>query len=90
MFCFHEQGIAKRLVKAALKEAAQKRQMRYEDLKKVEKGIRRYFHDDITVVVIFIDHDSLKETDTSLQELSVRGFVDSIGPSHFSTLDGII
>ncbi|KAJ3706850.1 hypothetical protein LUZ61_010555 [Rhynchospora tenuis] len=83
-------GIAKRLVKAALKEAARKRQMRYEDLKKVEKGIRRFFHDDITVVVIFIDHSSLKETDESLPELSVRGFVDSIGPSTFASLDGMV
>ncbi|KAJ3680408.1 hypothetical protein LUZ60_016686 [Juncus effusus] len=82
-------GIAKRLVTAALKEAARKRQMRYEDLQKVEKGIRRYFHDDITVVVIFIDHDLLKETDASLPDLSVRGFVDSIGPSNFSNLDAI-
>lgn len=89
MCCFDDQGIAKRLVKAALKEAAIKRQMRYEDLRKVEKGIRRYFHDDITVVVIFIDHNSLAETDMSLPELSVRGFVDSIGRSHFSTLDGM-
>ncbi|KAK3192988.1 hypothetical protein Dsin_024298 [Dipteronia sinensis] len=50
-------GIAKRLVRAALNEAAKKREMRYNDIKKIEKGIRRHFHDDITVVVIFLDHD---------------------------------
>ncbi|KAK2664922.1 hypothetical protein Ddye_003496 [Dipteronia dyeriana] len=50
-------GIAKRLVRAALNEAAKKREMRYNDIKKIEKGIRRHFHDDITVVVIFLDHN---------------------------------
>ncbi|KAL5706911.1 [pyruvate dehydrogenase (acetyl-transferring)]-phosphatase [Ranunculus cassubicifolius] len=49
-------GIAKRLVRAALNEAARKREMRYEDIKKIEKGIRRHFHDDITVIVIYLDH----------------------------------
>lgn len=50
------QGIAKRLVRAALHEAAKKREMRYDDIKKIDKGIRRHFHDDITVVVIYLDH----------------------------------
>jgi pyruvate dehydrogenase phosphatase len=50
------QGIAKRLVRAALQEAAKKREMRYDDIKKIEKGIRRHFHDDITVVVLYLDH----------------------------------
>ena len=49
------QGIAKRLVRAALQEAAKKREMRYDDIKKIEKGIRRHFHDDITVIVIYLD-----------------------------------
>lgn len=49
-------GIAKRLVRAALQEAAKKREMRYEDIQKIEKGIRRHFHDDITVIVIYLDH----------------------------------
>ncbi|KAJ8571098.1 hypothetical protein K7X08_038070 [Anisodus acutangulus] len=49
-------GIAKRLVGAALKEAAKKREMRYKDIKKIEKVIRRHFHDDITVIVIYLDH----------------------------------
>ncbi|KAG9440271.1 hypothetical protein H6P81_020436 [Aristolochia fimbriata] len=48
-------GIAKRLVRAALSEAAKKREMRYDDIKKIEKGIRRHFHDDITVIVIYLD-----------------------------------
>ncbi|XP_022766811.1 probable protein phosphatase 2C 68 [Durio zibethinus] len=78
-------GIARRLIKTALNEAARKREMRYEDLKKVDKGIRRFFHDDITVVVVFIDHESLS-TKMSVPELSVRGFVDTIGPSNFNIL----
>ncbi|XP_062101856.1 probable protein phosphatase 2C 63 [Humulus lupulus] len=48
-------GIAKRLVRAAINEAAKKREMRYDDIKKIEKGVRRHFHDDITVVVIYLD-----------------------------------
>ena len=51
------QGIAKRLVRAALQEVAKKREMRYADIKKIEKGIRRHFHDDITVVVIYLDQN---------------------------------
>ncbi|ONK75883.1 uncharacterized protein A4U43_C03F21580 [Asparagus officinalis] len=48
-------GIAKRLVRAALNEAAKKREMRYDDIKRLEKGIRRHFHDDITCIVIYLD-----------------------------------
>ncbi|KAF8729224.1 hypothetical protein HU200_017808 [Digitaria exilis] len=82
-------GIAKRLVRAALKQAARKREMRYDDLKKVEKGVRRFFHDDITVVVVYIDHGLLQQSDVSVPELSVRGFVDSVGPSRFSGVTAI-
>lgn len=49
-------GIAKRLVRAALEEVAKKREMRYEDLRKIDKGLRRHFHDDITVIVLYLDH----------------------------------
>lgn len=59
--------------------------MRYDDLKKVDKGIRRFFHDDITVVVIFIDQESLS-TKMPVPEQSVKGFADSIGPSNFNIL----
>ncbi|XP_008780893.2 probable protein phosphatase 2C 78 [Phoenix dactylifera] len=48
-------GIAKRLVRAAINEAARKREMRYDDIKRIEKGVRRHFHDDITVIVIYLD-----------------------------------
>lgn len=69
--------------------AARKREMRYDDLKKVEKGVRRFFHDDITVVVIFIDHELLGKK-ISVSELSVRGFVDTVRPSSFNILQGLI
>ncbi|KAI4318561.1 hypothetical protein MLD38_032248 [Melastoma candidum] len=32
--------------------------MRYSDLKKIARGVRRHFHDDITVAVIFLDSSS--------------------------------
>ncbi|PWA65331.1 protein phosphatase 2C 29 [Artemisia annua] len=50
-------GIAKRLIRAAVEVAAKKREMRYDDIKRIEKGVRRHFHDDITVVVLYLDHD---------------------------------
>ncbi|VAH70499.1 unnamed protein product [Triticum turgidum subsp. durum] len=53
--CSPRNGIARRLIKAALREAAKKREMRYSDLKKIDRGVRRHFHDDITVVVLFMD-----------------------------------
>ncbi|KAK4481035.1 hypothetical protein RD792_011904 [Penstemon davidsonii] len=52
---YPRQGVARKLVKAALRVAAKKREMRYSDLKKIDRGVRRHFHDDITVVVVFID-----------------------------------
>ncbi|XP_011004839.1 PREDICTED: probable protein phosphatase 2C 68 [Populus euphratica] len=81
-------GSARRLVRAALHMAARKRVMRYDDLKKVDRGVRRFFHDDITVVVIFIDHELLGNS-TSVPEMSVRGFIDSVGPSNFNFLQGV-
>uniref|UniRef100_A0A0A9DKH9 p2C43 n=1 Tax=Arundo donax TaxID=35708 RepID=A0A0A9DKH9_ARUDO len=64
--------------------------MRYGDIKKLDKGVRRYFHDDITVVVVFIDHELRQQgSSASVPEISVRGFVDSGGPSSFSGLNGI-
>lgn len=52
---FVVQGVAKKLIKAALCEAAKKREMRYSDLKKIDRGVRRHFHDDITVIVVYLD-----------------------------------
>lgn len=65
-------GIAKRLVQAALRVAAKKREMRYSDLKKIDRGVRRHFHDDITVVVVFLDSVA-KRTPPMCSNVSIRG-----------------
>lgn len=67
-------GSARRLVKAALLEAAKKREMRYSDLKKIDRGVRRHFHDDITVIVVFLDSNLVSRASSSRgPTLSVRG-----------------
>ncbi|KAI3922529.1 hypothetical protein MKX01_006218 [Papaver californicum] len=67
-------GSAKRLVKAALQEAAKKREMRYSDLKKIDRGVRRHFHDDITVVVVFLDTNLVSRASSTMgPTISVRG-----------------
>ncbi|XP_022988820.1 probable protein phosphatase 2C 63 [Cucurbita maxima] len=68
-------GIAKRLVNAALHEAARKREMRYAEIKKLEKGIRRHFHDDITVIVVYLDHN--KGSRTSRAKNVVTGYTNA-------------
>ncbi|MED6159349.1 hypothetical protein PIB30_041503 [Stylosanthes scabra] len=67
-------GIARRLVKIALQEAAKKREMRYSDLKKIDRGVRRHFHDDITVIVVFIDSTFVsRATSVKFPSISLRG-----------------
>lgn len=67
------QGIARKLVKAAMQEAAKKREMRYSDLKKIDRGVRRHFHDDITVVVVFFDSNAIAMDAWSRPTVSLRG-----------------
>ncbi|CAH8337718.1 unnamed protein product [Eruca vesicaria subsp. sativa] len=72
-------GSAKRLIKAALQEAARKREMRYSDLKKIDKKVRRHFHDDITVIVVFLNHDLISRGQTNSTQdspLSVRSALE--------------
>ncbi|KAK7357883.1 hypothetical protein VNO80_17180 [Phaseolus coccineus] len=67
-------GSARRLVKAALQEAAKKREMRYSDLKKIDRGVRRHFHDDTTVVVVYLDSNLVSRASTGkFPGISVRG-----------------
>ncbi|XP_008806142.1 probable protein phosphatase 2C 60 [Phoenix dactylifera] len=67
-------GSARRLVKAALQEAAKKREMRYSDLNKIDRGVRRHFHDDITVIVVFLDSNLVSRASSHRgPTLSVRG-----------------
>ena len=56
------QGVARKLIKAALQEAAKKREVRYADLKKIQRGVRRHFHDDITVIVVFVDQELMRRS----------------------------
>ncbi|XP_078445937.1 putative protein phosphatase 2C 43 [Wolffia australiana] len=80
-------GIARRLARMALEEAIK---MKDSSLWRMPGGCRM-LHDDITVIVIFIDHDHLIQPDPcgGVPELSLRGFVDAVGPCEFSVLDGI-
>ncbi|CAN6290747.1 unnamed protein product [Urochloa humidicola] len=67
-------GIARMLVKVAMQEAAKKREMRYSDLKKIDRGVRRHFHDDITVVVLFLDSNAMSKASWSKNpSVSLRG-----------------
>ncbi|KAK4493393.1 hypothetical protein RD792_017707 [Penstemon davidsonii] len=76
-------GIARRLLLSAIAKAAKQRSIPYNEIKKLDRGVRRHVHDDITIVVTFIDDDML-DNKTSAPELSVRGFVDTVGPSNFN------
>ncbi|CAN1281612.1 Probable protein phosphatase 2C 42 [Linum perenne] len=69
-------GSAKRLMKAALQEAARKREMRYSDLRKIDKKVRRHFHDDITVIVLFLDHDLISRGMDINPRISVRSALE--------------
>ncbi|RDX69100.1 putative protein phosphatase 2C 38, partial [Mucuna pruriens] len=66
-------GVAKKLVKTALSEAAKKREMRYSDLKKIDRGVRRHFHDDITVIVLYLDSQYLTCANSRVPLVSVKG-----------------
>ncbi|XWS14214.1 hypothetical protein CRYUN_Cryun36dG0103800 [Craigia yunnanensis] len=69
-------GSAKRLVKAALQAAARKREMRYSDLRKIDKKVRRHFHDDITVIVLFFNHDLISRGAVQDPPVSIRSALE--------------
>ncbi|XP_015899548.2 probable protein phosphatase 2C 38 isoform X1 [Ziziphus jujuba] len=66
-------GIARRLIKAALEEAAKKREVRYADLKKIDRGVRRHFHDDISVIVAFLDQNVINGSSIRNTTFSIKG-----------------
>ncbi|KAJ6317566.1 hypothetical protein OIU76_013160 [Salix suchowensis] len=66
-------GVARKLLKAALCEAAKKREMRYSDLKKIDRGVRRHFHDDITVIVLFLDSNLVSRSSLRGPLISIKG-----------------
>jgi pyruvate dehydrogenase phosphatase len=65
------QGSAKRLINIALRAAAKKHNWRYSDLLKKDKDDHRHLYDDMTVVVLFIDHARLRKGGRG-QPLSIR------------------
>lgn len=78
------QGIARRLVKAALKVAAKKREMRYSDLKKIGGGVRRHFHDDITVIVVYLDPNLIDRRSFNCSSpFSIRGGLNNSFSANF-------
>lgn len=78
---FPLQGIARRLVKAALRVAANKREMRYSDLKKIDRGVRRHFHDDITVIVVFLDPPMMNRISSRGTTCSIKASGGVTGPT---------
>ncbi|GAB2235172.1 hypothetical protein Droror1_Dr00027665 [Drosera rotundifolia] len=66
-------GSARKLVKAALQEAEKKREMRYSELKKIEQGVRRHFHDDITMIIVFLDSNLISRASSAKSPVSLRG-----------------
>lgn len=60
-------------MKAALREAAKKREMRYSDLQKIEQGVRRHFHDDITVIVVYLNPKLVDNNSLWSSPLSIKG-----------------
>ncbi|BAT97241.1 hypothetical protein VIGAN_09062700 [Vigna angularis var. angularis] len=66
-------GVAKKLVKTKLCEAAKKGETRYLDLKKIDKGVRRHFHDDITVIVLYLDSKFLARANSRVPLVSIKG-----------------
>ncbi|CAJ2671572.1 unnamed protein product [Trifolium pratense] len=81
-------GIAKRLVTTALVEAARRRGITYRAMKTATPGKetcvgRRTFHDDISVIVVFLDNKTplFKK---HLLDLSYRGSTNGSQPSAFA------
>ncbi|GLT88311.1 hypothetical protein SLE2022_063430 [Rubroshorea leprosula] len=76
------EGIARTLIRRALKEAAKKNEMSFNALKKIREG-RRNYHDDISVVVIYLDH-LLPANAASVQERAIHGFDGILKPLSFN------
>ncbi|CAM8943674.1 unnamed protein product [Rhodiola kirilowii] len=69
-------GSAKKLIKAALKRAARIHNMSYRRLRRLGKNSRRNFHDDITVIVLFLNHDLIAAGSVQDTPVSVRSALD--------------
>ncbi|KAI3514288.1 hypothetical protein L1887_12608 [Cichorium endivia] len=69
-------GVAKKLIKKALKVAAKKQHRSYRSVRRLAPGLRRPVHDDISVIVLFIDHN-LMERSAQVEEVSVKAFAET-------------
>ncbi|CAI7930583.1 unnamed protein product [Closterium sp. NIES-54] len=74
--------IARQLIRAALRRAAERREIRYQDLLRMASGQRREYHDDITVVVFFFNHEArnkhaTKSNMTWNHDISFKGGKDA-------------
>ncbi|CAM8940393.1 unnamed protein product [Rhodiola kirilowii] len=69
-------GSANKIIKAALKGAARFHNMSYKRLCQTGKNARHIFHDDITVVVLFLNHDLIARGSTQRNPVSVRSALD--------------
>lgn len=47
--------------------------MRYSDLKKIDRGVRRHFHDDITVIVLFLNSHTISRGTSRGPTVSIKG-----------------
>ncbi|KAF3778007.1 putative protein phosphatase 2C 43 [Nymphaea thermarum] len=73
------EGIARRLIRAAIKVAEKNCGMRYAIMKLLGVGGRLACHNDIAVVVVYTDHEMIgrASVDTSITGASIRGFIDA-------------
>ncbi|GJP41784.1 hypothetical protein CLOM_g1430 [Closterium sp. NIES-68] len=71
---FPRLGIARRLVKLAMIRAARKRKLTYGDLKRLGPGRRRQVHDDISVVVLFLDSAVGKGKKKPIADITVKSY----------------
>ncbi|KAL3534168.1 hypothetical protein ACH5RR_002629 [Cinchona calisaya] len=74
------EGIARRLLRSALHKASGKVNRSYDELKGYDQGKRRSCHDDISVVVVFVDYEML-ENKVPVPERSFRAFTDTVALS---------
>eukprot|EP00897_Mesotaenium_endlicherianum_P007063 jgi/Mesen1/6385/ME000329S05543 len=66
------QGIARRLIRIALKRAANKREISYSELQTLGRGKRRMVHDDISLVVLYFDYDKIKSKSRTTSHVSIK------------------
>ncbi|KAI3737954.1 hypothetical protein L2E82_27972 [Cichorium intybus] len=61
---------------AGNKVAAKKQHRSYRSVRRLAPGLRRPVHDDISVIVLFIDHN-LMERSAQVEEVSVKAFAET-------------